>query len=133
MKPDYRISFAIASLIMAASLFFPPWKNSITEQFAGFHYVFSDASLVMMLEVDYAKLVTIILAIILMAISAHLLLNILFLNALRLKPLINNLQYSAKKAELSAKKKTDAITDNYIIIKAIIILLIGLIVVVHNN
>lgn len=74
MKPEYRFTFAIASLLIVTALILPPWKNSYTGHFSGFYYVFSEADKVDMLELDYARLLITVFGIILITAAANLLL-----------------------------------------------------------
>lgn len=124
MKPEYRITFAIASILILTALIFPPWKNSYTEQFSGFHYLFSNAELVKMLELDYARLAIIILGIVLTASASHSLLYFV-----SVKSSINYLQYFVKKKKFNTEQQPNILTDNYLIIKLIILLILGIMVV----
>lgn len=128
MKPDYRITIAIVSLLIITALFFPPWKHSITGQFSGFYFLFSEAEIVSFLELDYSKLVLIVLTITLIAVSAHLLLLVY-----REKFLPHISQNLFKKAQSSINPKTYLVTDSFVIIKAIVIFLLGIMLIMLDK
>ncbi|TXI17338.1 MAG: hypothetical protein E6Q62_09290 [Nitrosomonas sp.] len=128
MKPDYRITIAIGSLLIVTSLFFPPWKHSFTGQFSGFHFLFSDAKIVNLLELDYARLGMIVLGITLLTVVVHLLLTLI-----RVKPFFDISQYLLKKVQPNVNKKIDLVSNNYIVIKSIIIFLLGVMVVILDK
>ena len=44
MKPDYRITLAISSVLIVAALLFPPWKSPYDQNFVGFYFVFEDGA-----------------------------------------------------------------------------------------
>lgn len=119
MKPDYRITLAITSLLIVGAIIFPPWKHAIEDQFVGFHYVFADESLVKSLEIDYARLAIIVVGIILTAMTVHILLLVM-----SEKSIINNSQHTLKKVQSSFSTATNTVTDKYIFIKAILLLLL---------
>lgn len=91
MKPDYRISIAITALLIVIVLLIPPWKDQFTGQFVDFYYVFSEElpklkwinnfPVKIDLQIDYSRLIILILGIISIMLAIHLFASV---------PLVNN-------------------------------------------
>lgn len=77
MKPDYRITLAISSVLIVAALLFPPWKGPYAENFIGFYFVFEDeANLPYRATLDFPRLTIEVICIALFSLLIHLSLHI---------------------------------------------------------
>jgi len=64
MKPATRAAIVIGCLLLFAALLYPPWVDSYTKEFVGFHFITGeDVYNAYRSQIDYAKLAIIILCI----------------------------------------------------------------------
>ena len=62
MKPATRAAIVIGCLLIVAALLYPPWVDSYSKEFVGFHFITGkDVNNAYRSQIDYAKLAIIIL------------------------------------------------------------------------